>query len=129
MRLQERTGRSPLVITWQRVIIAILLLSLHLRSEPSYSAVDNVLTIQTSFQGSTYLRDSFFFPPDTMGAGALYVCGAGEWIVGGIRSLGHASGQFLSLPDGIAQNNLAHGVYLGLVSFGLGILTGACMVP
>ena len=73
MRLQERTGRSPLVITWQRVIIAILLLSLHLRSEPSYSAVDNVLTIQTSFQGSTYLRDSFFFPPDTM---TIYLEGA-----------------------------------------------------
>ena len=73
MRLQECTGRSPLVITWQRVIIAILLLSLHLRSEPSYSAVDNVLTIQTSFQGRAYLRDSFFFPPDTM---TIYLEGA-----------------------------------------------------
>ncbi len=34
-----------------------------------------------------------------------------------------------TLPEGIAQNNVAHGVFIGLVAFGLGILTGACMVP
>jgi len=34
-----------------------------------------------------------------------------------------------NLPEGINENKTAHGVFLGLVSFGLGVLTGACMVP
>ena len=34
-----------------------------------------------------------------------------------------------NLPEGIGQNKMAYGVFLGLVSFSIGILTGACMVP
>jgi putative membrane protein len=34
-----------------------------------------------------------------------------------------------NLPEGIAQNKLAYGLFLGLVAFGLGVLNGACMVP
>ena len=48
-----------------------------------------------------------------------------------IQLLGYSVVRFIvpNLPEGIGNNQTAHGVFLGLVSFGLGILTGACMVP
>lgn len=52
-------------------------------------------------------------------------------IAGVVQLLGYSIVRVVipNLPDAIADNNLAHGVFLGLVSFGLGILTGAAMVP
>jgi putative membrane protein len=48
-----------------------------------------------------------------------------------IQLIGYSVVRFIipNLPEGIAQNKLAHGLFLGLMAFGLGILTGACMVP
>lgn len=48
-----------------------------------------------------------------------------------IQLVGYSVVRFIipHLPEGVAQDKLAYGVFLGLVSFGLGILTGACMVP
>jgi len=48
-----------------------------------------------------------------------------------VQLVGYTIVRFIipNLPDGIAKNKIAHGVFLGLVSFGLGIVTGACMVP
>ncbi len=48
-----------------------------------------------------------------------------------VQLIGYSVVRFIipNLPEGIDQNKLAHGLFLGLVAFGLGILTGACMVP
>lgn len=52
-------------------------------------------------------------------------------IAGVIQLLGYSIVRFVipNLPDAITDNKVAHGVFLGLISFSLGILTGACMVP
>ena len=48
-----------------------------------------------------------------------------------VQLVGYSVIRFIipTLPEGISQNNLAHGLFLGLIAVGLGIVTGACMVP